>query len=469
MKKYLMPSVIILMLLPGVVFSELFDRAPDVLPGTITDMRTPEFWIYRMAEPDEVILTPAVIEDMNRRYREWSHGGDPFSTVPEEQRPRLSYWWPGIVLAAPDLESLDAGAVADTVRSRILDEIAFVNKKDFGGFDAVRHPRRAIDRFIDEMALDRVPERIVIRHAITVRTTRLRNVPTFFPMEMGMIDTGPSRIEQFNITVLRMAEHVRVLHRSRSGMHVFVLADFGYGWVRTEDVAFGTKDEIEAFIDAEPFVVCTADLAPFYGEESAQYASGSFRMAERLPLADGGGSRRILTPVREADGSFGTVEAWLAEDADVHLGWLPYTRRNVVETAFKLLDTPYDWTGSWLCRQHERLFRDIFGCFGFDLPHHAGLFPWYGDDRMVLSKEAGLERQYETILGKQPFTTIMSCGSHCQLYLGEYEGRPIVFQTHGYGYESEDGGLLLVKRACVSDMRMPTYFLKNDITFLALQ
>ncbi|MCD6309040.1 MAG: SH3 domain-containing protein, partial [Candidatus Latescibacteria bacterium] len=266
MKKRSIIALLLLFLAPGTIFSDLFNRAPDVLPGTIPEMRDPGYWISRMDDPDSIVMTSDEIGRMNERYRKWSHSDNPFAGVPRDERPSLRYAWPGIVFARPDLDVQSPEAVADTVRKRIGYEIAFMRSKPFGGFDAVRLTDRQLDAFKREIALDRVPKRIAVTHAITVRTTRLRNVPTFFPMEMGMIDSGASRIEQFNITVLKIGEPLQVLHRSRSGMHVFVLSGYGYGWVKTGDVAFGEKAEIKAFLQAEPFVVCTGGIVPFYSD-----------------------------------------------------------------------------------------------------------------------------------------------------------------------------------------------------------
>jgi len=43
------------------VFADLYNRAPDVLPGTTPEMRTTDYWISGMKNPDEVILTPDAI------------------------------------------------------------------------------------------------------------------------------------------------------------------------------------------------------------------------------------------------------------------------------------------------------------------------------------------------------------------------------------------------------------------------
>lgn len=47
----------------------LYQRAPDVIPGTLPEMRTPSFWIDRVELPDEPVLTTDRIKTVNREYR----------------------------------------------------------------------------------------------------------------------------------------------------------------------------------------------------------------------------------------------------------------------------------------------------------------------------------------------------------------------------------------------------------------
>src|ERR1700743_3676199 len=42
-----------------------FLRAPDVLPGTLPEMRTVAYWVAQMQSPDQAILSPARIQQMN--------------------------------------------------------------------------------------------------------------------------------------------------------------------------------------------------------------------------------------------------------------------------------------------------------------------------------------------------------------------------------------------------------------------
>ncbi len=412
------------------VHADLYERAPDVMPGTIPEMRLPEYWVGRMESPDEVILDIEEIRARNERYQAWIRSPEPFKDVPEERVP-IPYFYPGVVMYPPELSALAVDAVADTVRKRIGHEIDYLKSREWGNYYGIKHRQADIDNLIADMALDSLPGSVETENAITVRTTLQRNVPADFPAMSGAGDAGSHRWDRWSMGVIAIGRPVSVLHVSRTGEFVFVLSDLGYGWMPSVDVAFATADEIARFVDNPGFVVATGDRVPLYASKDCRYASSSFRMGDRLPLASRLNPRLVQIPERKVDGSLALATVWLATDADVSIGYLPYTRRNIVTQAFKLLDNPYDFTGELMGRQHETTYRDIFAVFGFELPRTDPLFTFYGSDDTVLKPEAGKERQYETILSHEPFVTLQSCGRHGQLYLGEYNGEPIVFDQHG--------------------------------------
>jgi len=448
----------------------LYNRAPDPLPWIPAEMLDPAFWISRMKNPDEIILAPDKIERMNAAYKRWISTPDPLKGLPAERKPFLVQWWPGFAMKVPDLGTTPPKAVADTVKNRIRAEIAYLYKQDYGNALAITYSAKEIDAFEREMALDSVKDAVTVRDGITVRTARLRNVPSFFPQQPGLTQSRKTRWDLWNIGVVKIGIPLQVLHFSRSGEYMFVLCENGYGWVRCEDVAFGSKKEINDFTGSPDFIVATADRVPFYTDESCTCASGWFGLGARLPLVSKSNPRVVKIPVRKMNGQFTTETAWVANNNDVHVGFLPYTRRNIVLTAFKLLGTPYDWSGAWFGRQHETIYRDIFACFGFDLPYHGSLFTFFNNNNTtVLHPVMGKDIYYKKIMENEPFVTIQSCGGHCQLYIGAYEGRPIVFDQHGYGYPDEKDVWWEVRRCNIGDLHLPRYFLSKDVTFLELR
>ncbi len=448
----------------------LYNRAPSPLPWIDAAMLDPAFWIGRMERPDEIIMSIADIEVMNAAWKERISRPDPFAGEPPHRKPNLIHWWPGFTLNTPDLSAFQPRAVADTVRTRIRDEIAYLNKQDYGDCLAIAYGPEQVKAFEAEMNLDGVGSTATVRHGIAVRPSRLRNIPSFFPQQIGLSQSRKTRWDLWNIGVVKIGRPVQVLHRSRTGEYLFVLSDAGYGWMRAENVAFGNRDEIDAFANATDFAVSTAGRTLFYTDESCLTSSGWFGMGTRLPLAPAGDGRRVRVPVRRMDGSFAVETAWLADDGSSHAGYLPYTRRNIIEIAFKLLGDPYDWSGAWFGRQHEKTYNDIFACFGFDLPNHGTLFTYFNDNNTrVLDPDEGRDTYYRVVGANEPFVTIQSCGGHCQLFIGEVDGAPIVFDQHGYGYPDDDGVWWEVRRCNIGDLRLPRYFLLREVTFLELR
>jgi len=450
--------------------ADLYKRAPDVIPGTLPEMRDSSYWIARMDDKaDEVVLKVEQITKMNEDFYTKASNGTLFAGVPKEQIPALTYWWPGLILFQPDLSALSLEAVADTVKTKIKDEIKFLKEKKFGNILAVEYSEKELLSFEKEMALDKVGKEADIRYAISVRYTPLKNIPSLTPDKIGLMENAKTRWDLFVAAKVRIGMPLTVLHSSLSGEYAFVLCEKGYGWVKSEDIAFGEKNQIDSFVNTKEFVVCTGDRVPFYSDESCKFSSGWFGMGDRLPMASIFDVNTIKVPVRRANGIFEIETAVLKKGSDFHAGYLPFTRRNVVDTAFKLLGNTYDWTGAWFGRQHETTYQDIFACFGFKLPYHAGLFTFFGNDITPVDPKVGKKEQYKAILKHEPFITLQSCGSHAQLLLGDNNGTPIIFDQHGYGYKDEKGVEYEIRRCNIGDQRSPSYFLTSPITFLELK
>lgn len=179
------------------------------------------------------------------------------------------------------------------------------------------------------------------------------------------------------------------------------------------------------------FLFTQMQIAPWYPDGCL--------WGDRLPLA-GSDPRLILIPFRNANGKLSIQEAWLKPDTDVHIGYLPFTQRNAAEQAFKLLDNLYDWTGSWYGRNHATNIRDIYRCFGFQLPANGTLIAAYSDRPLTVKPIEGKDAQFKAILSNEPFLTIQICeNSHSQLFMGQYDGMPIGFDAHGYSYMDKNG------------------------------
>jgi len=448
----------------------LYPRAPEVIPGTLPEMRKVDFWVARMESPDKVILTLAEIQEMNKKYHQKMRDD---SNLDEETLERFNEQLmrsPGLVTTMPDIGSQTPSEISATVHDVVRRQLQHLQGRGYGNRLGVEYSATEIENLVSEFSEHSIPAQVKPAAGIVVENSLLRMVPSIRPEHAGLTQAGKTRWDLWNLDIVRIGSPVQILHISKSGGFLFVLSDRGYGWVDSKSVGLSSAANIKSFSEAKDFIVVTGDRVPFFASPEATYVSGWLRMGDRLPLANENNERQLLVPVRKTNGRFTTEVAWLAPDADAHVGYLPYTRRNVVTESFKLLDNIYDWTGGWFGRNHATSLRDIFSTFGFGLPSNGVFLAHFNEKTRHVPKDHDKDEKYKTIFKNEPFLTFLTSASgHSQLYLGEYEGQVINLDTHGYGYENESDETLEIRRWVVSTLEFPDYMLKQDITLTEMR
>ena len=237
---------------------QLYNRAPEALPGIPHPMRNPSYWIGRMEHPDEVILTPEAIKRMNGDYERRMASPDPFSGVDPYRIPpsEALNQWPGRFITMPDIDAMTPERIAGIVREEIGRDIDFMRGRyillsspqiteisgrktgddieymseeylkrvpglpeDFAGqiygnILGIQFGGRELDELELEMALDRVPDAVAVLDGITVRDARLRIVPTIKPEHIGHNGNWTPRWDIWNVNIVRIASPVSV-HATR--------------------------------------------------------------------------------------------------------------------------------------------------------------------------------------------------------------------------------------------------------------
>jgi hypothetical protein len=467
-KLVLMLGCIVPLTLYGQKEPSLYRRAPDVLPGTLPEMRTPEFWIDRTENPDQVILSVAEIQRMNRAYQEKMKNLSTLEQGLEKEIKEQLESWTGLIAVPPDLASLSQNELNHVVKEMIQSQIRYMRKKNFGNILGVSYADWEIDVFEESMGLNSVGEMKGIQQGITVHDSRIRIVPTIRPEHVAIENSGRARWDMFNLDILPIGRPVQILHASKNSEYMFVLTERGFGWINSENIAITEQKLIAKSISDKGFIVCTGERVPYYSDSTCKYLSGWLRMGDRLNYSNGNNQFEIAIPFRNSDARLTLAKAWLTKDADVHVGFLPYTKRNILKQTFKLLDQVYDYTGAWFGRNHATILRDLFSCFGFAIPGNGVLLKAYNYSGST-RPDVGKERQYKSIMENESCTTIQISGGHSQLYIGEYKGIPHVFDTHGYGYTDENGKEHVIRRSCIYTPELPDYMLKKEIVFVELQ
>ncbi|MBI5023850.1 MAG: SH3 domain-containing protein [Candidatus Omnitrophica bacterium] len=315
---------------------------PGLLNHTTSEMRTAGFWISRHPAPDMVILPPEEITRFNQKIRE------------ELKLTKDLSAWP----------SVSAGGELRATLQKTLDDLQARGLKSLDG----KKPAPAYwSGARQAMNIDGIPAEIPRQYGLVVRYADQR----FLPLEEGLYARAYDEdFDELQNSALDIGTPVVVLHRSLDGQWLWVESSSSAGWVKAKHVAAAVDEQVRPFWSTT-FVVVTVPKGDIYFNRAMTAFAGSLQMGARLPLmrADGDYSE-VTVPQRQPDGSVELVPGFIAAE-QIHEGYLPYTPRQVLVQAFKMLNQPYGWGGMYQAQDCSRFLQEVFAAVGIELPRDS--------------------------------------------------------------------------------------------------
>lgn len=402
MSRNLSKSVLIVLTLLLFAGCARMQPAQTPLPYVGVEYESADFWLKRLRAPRTVLLSAAQIREIND----------------------------GALRTEADLKDIFAADFSD--RSKIAGLFTVLRKQFRSGtyYDQAnrRVPADSFEKIFAAMAEEKIPGKIMPAYGLITRATDIRELPT---ENVFMQKPDDIAFDSLQYARLECGTPVAVLHYSADRQWCLVQTSFAPGWVRALDVGIGTKEEIKRFI-AGNLLVVTGEHANIYTDSTCTNFAAALPMGAGLPVAedpipDGVGVHRVLLPTRDISGGLKILTGYIGKTEDVHLGYLPYTMENVLRQAFKLYSQPYGWGGLFGGRDCSRFIRDVFQCFGFNMPvnsfRQANLTEQKKDvSGMRTDEKTALLRSFEG----RPALLYMK--GHIMLFLGGIDGR--VFAIH---------------------------------------
>ncbi len=283
--------------------------------------------------------------------------------------------------------------------------------------------------------------------ALVVKRTGMRSIPTADCV--GWSATDPD--DEFMNTGLNINDPMIVSAITADGKFAFGICSYCSGWVATEDIAI--CDDKETWLsmwntpDKETLVVntnhITLDASISYPESSKLelYLGTTLPIVSSDNIPANIGERNtwynhvVYVPARDDEGKLVKAYALIPMNAKVNAGYLDYTERNVLETAFTCLGDRYGWGGMLDAMDCSLYMRQIYKCFGFDLPRNT---TWQARVPGYVTNISGKtdEEKTDYIRTCMP-GTILIFSSHEMMYLGEADGKLYVISDLGSLVESE--------------------------------
>lgn len=381
-------------------------------------MLTADDWVARTANVDEAILSPQQIAELNAHT---------FATMN----------------SMVDLQTLPVVLEADQLRDR-LRSVSFrpVGTRCFA--DGTRLNDADYDRYESALNLPAIAATNTVGFGLCVQRSSMRSYPTD---DAVYNPDAPAKLDRFQESGLFPADAVAVLHSSEDAGWLLVQSYNYLAWVRRNTIAMADRSAVLTYQDRggfagqshRNFIVITGDkLLVDVNRGRSDVISVQLDMGIRLPLApvspvNSGaddaqrGSPFIVDfPVRDEHGVLQIVSTPIALGEFVSRGYLPFSRRKVIEQAFRFLGENYGWGHADNARDCSGFVAEIYRTVGLQLPRNAddqGSSPigknlLFADDDAVTPK---LEALQSLRAGDLIYTP-----GHVMLYLGVANDEPWV-------------------------------------------
>ncbi|MDR1267575.1 MAG: SH3 domain-containing protein [Holosporales bacterium] len=266
--------------------------------------------------------------------------------------------------------------------------------------------------------------------AIAIRTTMAYRAPTEKPFFRDIRKPGTSYPFNDNIaSMIYLGTPLRILHVSFDRAW-FLVGNYRFvAWVKANDVAFVDENFIKSYF-SHKLSVAIEDGCPLL-TENHQFL-GMSHIGMLLPKATDG----VLVPSFKKDGF-----AELRFCRTIAFVEKPYrfTEDHILALSKKLLGTKYGWGGFLENRDCAQTIRDFMAVFGAN-----GSIYIHCDPQKFISLK-GRDKANFLKENATPFLTVIGCKGHVMLYVGSFNGYPVLFHNLWAIRTGEDGRYVVGK------------------------
>ncbi|NOZ90318.1 MAG: hypothetical protein GXO60_03425 [Epsilonproteobacteria bacterium] len=373
-------------------------KQPIIIVNKNRHLNIAEFWIDRIKEPNRVIMSKKNIEKFNDYIAHTQY----LVTNFEDIQPQYSGSW---------------------VKSSIQSSFDNILKQTKYFEDGQKIKPKFAHEMKNYMDLYNIANSVQTRYALTVHYTNQRVIPT----ELALLKKKEQiYFDRNQNSALDIATPIAILHTTSDGKWHYGIGPSSSGWVRDQDIAFGTKKEIYDYLTSKNFIITTnAKNGLMVAGKYYDYMRMGVRVPYILTIDD---MSMILIPTRDEDGSLVLSNATI-KTTNTNKGYLLYTPENILTQAFKFLNAPYGWGGSFGEQDCSKFIQQIYATVGINLPRNSSSQSIVGQNYLELSN-LDRDTKENQLLNLAPVgATIVHLKGHIMLYIGDYKGEPYVIQT----------------------------------------
>ncbi len=287
-----------------------------------------------------------------------------------------------------------------------------------------------------------------IRYGICVRRSDVRAYPTDLIIAD---DPGDNDFDNVQISAVRLGEPVIIQGTSEDGGFYCCKTSCVSGWIPSEDIAI-CKDKTEwlnawDFPEDEAMVVTSSKVRLEDSNTSPELSGLIMTMGTVLRKVDPDEYEDNITnrsvyynhpvwiPGRNEDGMYERHQALVSVHNGISDGFLPLTTKNILEQSYQMLGDAYGWGGMLSSSDCSSYVRDVYKCFGLELPRNTNWQAAMPVEKYDLS--IAEEADKKGLLDELPAGTLLFFKGHEMIYLGQEDGKYYVISSTSSMMEPE--------------------------------
>lgn len=438
-------------------------HAPSPLPGVEPAMLSADYWISLHDDADDVVLTLDEIQAFNEKVRtkrivfaDRYGKKDPLIRNFNEKLSIGLYMHPVVPYELPDT------VPGDSLRTWLNENLEYLDSRDFFDSRNVPWSKRQKKELVENINIDAVPDGITRKFGLVVERADMRLFPTAEP---GFSNVKWA-LDYFQTTAVYSLAPAAILYTSKSGDYYYVQTAYARGWMAADKIAFADRETVRDIAEHDASLMATGDKVAVYGDANFDVFNRYFYMSEKLPLKKKSEDAIVVSiPYRKTDGSLGYADGYLRPDADVHEGYLPYTKAHVYRQMFKMIDDPYGWADQFGKRDCSGTVRVVLYCFGFEVGRWPNFILFAPDTITYINTSLPKEEQINQAAKIEGGITMCGSGGHIALFLGKAKnGRLYFMHQGGWGYD-EGHQRYYVNRVQINDVSHSWYNISSAPVF----
>lgn len=318
-------------------------------------------------------------------------------------------------------------------------EARFVRKKPIYTSLGKQIPQNTYEAWIENAQMERF--NTMQSKAITVRRTNLKALPTqesFYrdPRQHG--EGFPFDYNQNSAYPINMP--LFVSHLSKDNNWAFVHGAYAFGWLPLEDIAWVDSDFIKNFKNGHYGIAVRDNLRLFKDNTPMTLV----KLGTLFPYTKKG----YLFATKQSN-QYARIEYAKPTDGSIMAAKpVAFTPTNVAKIAKEFYGEPYGWGECYETRDCSATTRDFFAPFGVFLDRNSKQQAQNGT--YISIANLPLEKKKQAIIKHAlPFRSLLYVPGHIVLYLGVFEGEPVILHTY-WGVRQYDFSKFITARTIIT-------------------